>query len=245
MFSRGIDGGCAVSFVRVSLRKSHTVIRAAVLPPCKNYSPMSVEELPLAPQLTETGSIIIAGPPMSGKYELMHRIFGAQSEHALVLSTGHDADSVREDYESITDNSGDAVGVIDCVSSEQGADVTDTEFTKYVSSPKNLTDLGVKFTELADAMADDEPTVGLHSLSQLLMYWEADRIYQFTRVLLGQTQNEEWPTIAVINATMHDEQTIHTLLDPFDTVVDTRTEDEGREMRIRGQLSSPTPWQQF
>ena len=245
MSARGIDGGRAAAFGRGSLRESHTVIRAAVLPLPKSHPPMSVEELPLAPQLTETGSIIIAGPPMSGKYELMHRIFGARSDHALVLSTGHDADAVRDDYESITDNSGDAVGVIDCVSSEQGADLEDTEYTKYVSSPKNLTDLGVKFTELTDAMAADDPVVGLHSLSQLLMYWEADRIYQFTRVLLGQTQNEGWPTVAVINATMHDEQTIHTLLDPFDTVVDTRTEDEGREMRIRGRLSSPTPWQQF
>lgn len=206
---------------------------------------MSVEELPLASQLTDTGSIIIAGPPMTGKYELMHRIFGARADSALVVSTGHDAEAVRADYEEITGNSGDVVGVIDCVSSEQGSDLDDTELTKYVSSPKNLTDLGVKFTELADAMADDDPAVGLHSLSQLLMYWEADRIYQFARVLLGQTQNEGWPTVAVINSTMHDEQTIHTLLDPFDTVVDTRTEDEGREMRIRGRLSSPTPWQEF
>jgi len=206
---------------------------------------MSVEELPLAPRLTDTASIIIAGPPMSGKYELMHRIFGATADHALVLSTGHDANAVREDYTSITGNDGDSAAVIDCVSREQGADVEDTEFTKYVSSPKNLTDLGVKFTQLAETMAELEPTVGLHSLSQLLMYWEADRIYQFTRVLLGQTGNEGWPTVAVINSTMHDEQTIHTLLDPFETVVDTRTEDDGRQMRIRGRLSSPTPWQQF
>lgn len=206
---------------------------------------MSVEELPLADRLTDTPSIIIAGSPMSGKYELMHRIFGARADRALVLSTGHDATTVREDYESLTGNDGEAIGVVDCVSREQGADVEDTELTKYISSPKNLTDLGVKFTQLTEAMADDDLTVGLHSLSQLLMYWEADRIYQFTRVLLGQTQNEHWPTIAVINETMHDEQTIHTLLDPFETVVDTRTTDDGRELRIRGRLSSPTPWQQF
>jgi hypothetical protein len=206
---------------------------------------MSVTELPLADRLTDTPSIIVAGPPMSGKYELMHRIFGARADRALVLSTGHDAPTVREDYETLTGHDGDAIGVVDCVSREQGSDVEDTELTKYISSPKNLTDLGVKFTQLTEAMADDDLTVGLHSLSQLLMYWEADRIYQFTRVLLGQTQNEHWPTIAVINETMHDEQTIHTLLDPFETVVDTRTADDGRELRIRGRLSSPTPWQQF
>jgi len=44
---------------------------------------------------------------------------------------------------------------------------------------------------------------------------------------------------------MHDERTLHTLLDPFDTVVDTRTTDEGWEMRARDRSSSPTAWQEF
>ena len=97
MSATGIDGGRAAAFDRGSLRESHTVIRAAVLPLPKSHLPMSVEELPLAPQLTETGSIIIAGPPMSGTYALMHRIFGAPSEHALVLPTGHAAAAGRDD----------------------------------------------------------------------------------------------------------------------------------------------------
>ncbi len=206
---------------------------------------MSVEELPLAPMLTDAESVIISGPPMSGKYELMHRILGATAANALVLSTGHAADRVRSDYTAKTGRAADSIAIVDCVSQEQGVETEDTNTTKYVSSPKNLTELGVKFTQLAENMDGTDTAVGLHSLSQLLMYWDADRIYQFTRVLLGQTRNQGWKTVAVINSTMHDEQTLHTLIDPFDTVVDTRTTDDGWEFRARDRRSAPTEWQQF
>jgi len=207
---------------------------------------MSVEELPLAPTLTDAESVVIAGPPMSGKYDLMHRLLGEAGHRAIVLSTGHDAERVRTDYTETTGNDAETVAIVDCVSREQGGEADDTELTKYASSPKNLTELGVKFTELAEHWEDQpETTVGVHSLSQLLMYWDADRIYQFIRVLLGRTRNQDWLTVAVINSTMHDERTLHTLLDPFDTVVDTRTTDEGWEMRARDRSSSPTAWQQF
>jgi len=207
---------------------------------------MSVEELPLAPTLTDAESVVIAGPPMSGKYELMHRILGKAGERAIVLSTGHDAERIRGDYAETTGHDPDACAIVDCVSREQGSEVEDTDRTKYASSPKNLTELGVKFTELAENWEEQSgTTVGVHSLSQLLMYWDADRIYQFVRVLLGRTRNQDWLTVAVINSTMHDERTLHTLLDPFDTVVDTRTTDEGREMRARDRSSSPTAWQEF
>ena len=207
---------------------------------------MSVEELPLAPTLTDAESVVIAGPPMSGKYELMHRILGEAADRAIVLSTGHDAERVRTDYTETTGHDPDSIAIVDCVTREQGSDIADTELNKYASSPKNLTELGVKFTELAENW-DDQPetSVGLHSLSQLLMYWDADRIYRFVRVLLGRTRNQGWLTVAVINSTMHDERTLHTLLDPFDTIVDTRTTDEGWEMRLRNRSSSPTPWEQF
>jgi len=207
---------------------------------------MSVEELPLAPTLTDAESVVIAGPPMSGKYELMHRILGEAADRAIVLSTGHDAERVRTDYTETTGHDSDSIAIVDCVTREQGSDIADTDLNKYASSPKNLTELGVKFTELAERWeGNPETAVGVHSLSQLLMYWDADRIYQFVRVLLGRTRSQDWLTVAVINSTMHDERTLHTLLEPFDAVVDTRTTDDGWEMRLRDRSSSPTPWQQF
>ncbi|MCL9816112.1 DUF7504 family protein [Natronocalculus amylovorans] len=190
-------------------------------------------------------SIVISGPPMSGKYELWHRLLGTEADRSLVISTGHPADRVRDDYITLSGHSGDSIGIVDCVSREQQRDVADDEFTKYASSPKNLTDIGVKFTELIETMRGEEVAVGVHSLSQLLMYWDVDRIYQFTRVLLGQARSEGWPTIAVINSTMHEERVLHTLLDPFEAVIDTRTTDTDRELRVRDRTGLPGEWERF
>jgi len=88
---------------------------------------MSVEELPLAPTLTDAESVVIAGPPMSGKYELMHRLFGAAGDRAIVLSTGHDAERVRTDYTETTGHDPDSIGIVDCVTREQGKSVEDTD----------------------------------------------------------------------------------------------------------------------
>ncbi|WP_138007529.1 DUF7504 family protein [Halalkalirubrum salinum] len=190
-------------------------------------------------------AIVISGPPMSGKYQLLLRLLGAIADRAIVVSTGHDAETISEEYQSLTGHDDRSIGVIDCVTREQRQSVTDTELRKYASSPKNLTEIGVKFTELTEVMDGQDVAVGVHSLSQLLMYWEADRIYQFTRVLLGQARSQGWPVIAVINPTMHDEQVVHTLVDPFDTVVDTRVSETAREFRVRNRTSSPSEWRSF
>ncbi|MGM0605594.1 MAG: DUF7504 family protein [Halobacteriota archaeon] len=207
---------------------------------------MPVNELPIRSSLAaDTGSVVVAGPPMSGKYELLFRLLCEKADRALVISTGHDAARVRDDYESLTGSTPDSLGVVDCVTRAHQRDVSDTDLTKYVSSPKNLTAIGVKFTELTETMQGEDVAVGVHSLSELLMYWDADRIYQFTRVLLGQTRSEGWFTGAVISSTMHEERTLHTLLDPFDAVVDTRTTDDGRECRLRNRTGSPCEWHSF
>ena len=206
--------------------------------------PANNHPLPSALDLQKE-SVVISGPPMSGKYELLHRLLGAEADRALVISTGHPADRVREDHTSLTGHSAETIGIVDCVSREQQRDVVDDELTKYASSPKNLTDIGVKFTELIETMRGDDVAVGVHSLSQLLMYWDVDRIYQFTRVLLGQARSEGWLTVAVINSTMHEERVLHTLLDPFEAVVDTRTTDTAREFRVRDRTGLPGEWESF
>lgn len=215
-----------------------TVTETEVMPVAHSPFPASL--------FSDNESVAIAGPPMSGKYELLHRLLGEAGEDgAIVVSTGHIVDRVREDYGTFTDADPDGLSVIDCVSKEQDQSITDTRHDKFVNSPKNLTELGIKLTELIEDRRGESIAVGVHSLSQLLMYWEADRIYQFTRVFLGQTRNEGWFTAAVIGSTMHDERTLHTLLDPFDAIVDTRVDDDGRAFRIRDRTAGPGEWNAF
>ncbi|ELZ34228.1 MULTISPECIES: DUF7504 family protein [Halorubrum] len=190
-------------------------------------------------------SVLISGPPMSGKYDLFNRLLASWSDGPVVISTGRTAEKVRGDYEELTGNPGDDVVVIDCVTHEQGDKREDTPTTKYVASAGNLTDIGIKFTDVVESSAGRERAVGIYSLSQLLMYWDPERIYQFTRVMTSQTSGEGWPFVGVLGSTAHDEQVVHTLHEPFETVVETRVDDDAREFRVRGRVGQPSDWKPF
>lgn len=190
-------------------------------------------------------SVLVAGPPMSGKYDLFHRLLDAWTEEPIVISTGRTAEKVRADHAEITDASGDDAIVVDCVSREQGKTVEDTARTKYVDSAGDLTDIGVKFTNVVEELEEGrDHAVGLYSISELLMYWDPERIYQFVRVLSSQATGQEWPFVAAVGSTAHDEAALHTLYEPFDQVVETRV-DGDREFRLRGRVGAPTDWQHF
>lgn len=195
--------------------------------------------------VTDADSVLLVGPPMSGKYDLFHQLLAEWSDEPIVISTGRTAGKVRADHEQITDMNGESVIVVDCVSREQGETVTDTPRTKYVDSAGDLTDIGVKFTNVVEDVGDDTAhAVGLFSISELLMYWDSERIYQFVRVLSSQASGQDWPFVGAVGSTAHDESTLHTLYEPFDRIVETRVDDE-REFRVRGRVGSPTDWQSF
>ncbi|WP_418281293.1 DUF7504 family protein [Halorubrum sp. DTA98] len=195
--------------------------------------------------VVDADSVLISGPPMSGKYDLFMRLLAIWSDAPIVISTGNTAEKTRADYERITDRTGDDLVVIDCVTHEQGEKVPDTPTTKYVASAGNLTDIGIKFTDVVESSTGRKRAVGVYSLSQLLMYWDPERIYQFTRVLVSQASGEGWPLVGAVGSTAHDEQVIHTLHEPFEVVVETRIDDDQREFRARGRVGQPTEWTRF
>jgi hypothetical protein len=191
-----------------------------------------------SPELPEVGgesTVLIAGPPMSGKYELLLGLLGSLGDRSIVVSTEDGADRVRAEFESTAGpRPENGLGVVDCVSARNEA-VTDTELTKYASAPDNLTAIGVKFTDLAESFRNRgfaDVSVGFHSLSTLLMYFDVERVYRFLRVFNGQVEDSGWTGVATLGSTMHDERTLHTLYDPFGTVVETRVEAD-REYRVR------------
>jgi len=197
---------------------------------------------PVPDAVATADSVLISGPPMSGKYTLSLQLLDTWSNAPILVSTGRTAETVREEYAQITGEQNDDLVVIDCLTSQQGTTPAETPHTKYVNNPGDLTAIGVKFTDVVEASPDRDRAVGVYSLSELLMYWEPDRIYQFTRVLASQASGQEWPFVGVVGSTTHDEQVIHTLYEPFETIVETRVGDDGREFRVRDRLGEPSPW---
>ena len=200
--------------------------------------------------LPRDATLVVAGPPMTGKYVVMLSILAHHADDSIVISTKNAADRVVADFEEIAGELGDRrVGVIDCVSHPERLDESDSELVKHVQSPENLTRIGVKFTELFEEFYDEDPEVqtgvGLHSISQLLMHSELKNVYQFLQVLTGQIRSADWLGVAVVDTNI-DEEDLQTIYHHFDGIVQTRENESGqRELRVRGIRPSVSEWAVF
>lgn len=191
-------------------------------------------------------NLMIAGPPMSGKYDLFLGLLQHEGDNVVVISTQRGAEEIRRDIEDRWGNVDDEeIAIVDCVSKLRGGDVKDDTHTRYVQSPKNLTRIGVAFTDFYTRWEGERTRVGFHALSNLVMYTDLETVYKFLQVLNGQVYNAGWLSVMVYDPSMHDERVTHTLQDPFDGIIDTRENDGRREFRIRGLESTPTDWTGF
>jgi hypothetical protein len=201
--------------------------------------------IPIA-DLAAGRSVLIRGPAMSGKYDLLLRLLGSLADRSILVSTSRQQRGARSDFENYGDP--ETFGVVDCASRVQGQDEGGGDLVRYASSPKNLTEVGVKFTDLVEQFqddGDDPAAVGVHSVSELLMYAETEQVYQFLRVLLAEAQGMDWPAVAVVDDDAAGEQAVTTLSQPFDAVVTTRRDDEGQSFRYHDGAGDQSDWVPF
>ncbi|MFB6221554.1 MAG: hypothetical protein ABEH90_08955 [Halolamina sp.] len=179
--------------------------------------------------LATDDSVLVRGPALSGKYGLLLDLLAAYSEHAVLVSTSRQAAGARTDFAAYGDP--DRLAVVDATTRVQDGDGEDP-LLRYASSPRNLTAIGVKFTGLVELLREREPetvAVGVHSLSELLMYRDVERVFQFVRVMLGECRDLDWPMVATIDDTAVAEPAVSTLAQPFDAVIETRIADDGSQ----------------
>lgn len=193
-----------------------------------------------------TQTVLISGPPQTGKYRLFHALLDERGDHPVVIATAKTADDVRADHQRTVGSDGEFF-VVDCLSAGRGDHPRDTELTKYVDSPGNLTRIGVKVTEILESLppADTAPVVGVHSVSQLLLHAGLEQTYQFVHILAQQTAAEEIPLVAVLNDRAHDEQTVNAIFERFEGRIETRTTNGEHEFRTRAPLADPTEWKRI
>ena len=179
-------------------------------------------------EVTAETTLLISGPPMSGKYELMLRLLADTCDRVVLVTTKNRCSRIVNDYRAVAGEiPADHLGVIDCVSHDDG-DGTDSidAIVKHVKSPGNLTRIGVSFTELLDrfdgAGEGSHGGVGIHSLSQVIMHTDAKQLYRFLHVLTGQIRNAGWMGIAVIDDSVAAPEDLSLLQHHFDGVLQTR-----------------------
>jgi len=179
-------------------------------------------------------NILLAGPPLTGKRALGFDILAAgvdAGDGAVVVSTKDSAQRVLSDLERRFDYENQPVAVVDCVTRQQGiSDVTEDERIKYVSSPVDMTGIGIKLSEILEEFYQTREIkhnrVMLHSLSTLLMYSDLQTVFRFLHVFTGRIQSVDGLGLFAIDSTAHDDQTMNTLKQLFDGIVTTHEEGE-------------------
>jgi KaiC/GvpD/RAD55 family RecA-like ATPase len=178
-------------------------------------------------------NLLVSGAPMTGKREIALRLLAAGSgrgEGAIVVTTKDAADRILDEYTDLVEDA--TVGVIDCVTKQQGVgNVTEDPRVKYASSPVDMTGIGIQLSEFLEefygSQGLERNRVLLYSLSTLLMYSNLQTVFRFLHVFTGRIQSADALGVYVIDSTAHDDQTMNTLSQLFDGVIDVEEGDDG------------------
>lgn len=210
------------------------------------YDVSEIDILDPVGELEPGTSILVSGPPMTGKRRLVFRILaegGRKQENSIVVTSDRNADSVLDEYRKYHDDV-DRVGVVDC-SGSKAPDQSDTDKVSYVSSPSDLTGISIHVSEFMEEFRqnDIKLRVAVISVSTLLMYLDIETVFRFLHVFTSRIQNVGALGVFVIDSTSIEYQTLSTIKQPFDGVVEFRDNDDGPpELRVTGITPQPTEW---
>lgn len=179
-------------------------------------------------------NLLITGPPLSGKRRLALDILAdgtRQQEGAIVVTTKDSGEKILKEYRKrVDDIEGKPLGVVDCVTKQRGVgNAEDGPQLKYASSPVDMTGIGIKLSEFLQDFYErkglQQNRVLMHSVSTLLMYSDLQTVFRFLHVFTGRVQSANGLGLYVIDSTAHDDQTMNTLTQLFDGVVELSEED--------------------
>lgn len=195
-------------------------------------------------------SILLSGPPLTRKRELMIRLLDGNpdaGEGSIMVTTKTGAGKLLEGFRGWHgDRAVDNLHVIDCVTKERGIGrVQETETTSYLSSPRDMTGLSISLSGLFQQYHRSESPMrfGIHSLSTFLMYHNLPRVYRMIHVLSGQVESADALGVFVVDSPTDRE--LDMLSQLVDGVVETRETETGCELRLRGLGGRKAGWQSY
>jgi KaiC/GvpD/RAD55 family RecA-like ATPase len=172
-------------------------------------------------------NILLTGPPLSGKRALCLDLLAAGTENgegSIIVTTKDSGDLMLERFADRTSYESRPVAVVDCVTKQQGDDAPERNRVKYASSPVDMTGIGIQLSEFLQAFYQDRNIthnrVMLHSLTTLLIYSDLQTVFRFLHVFTGRVQSVDGLGLYCIDETAHDQQTLNTLKQLFDGVVE-------------------------
>ncbi|WP_440989838.1 RAD55 family ATPase [Haloarchaeobius baliensis] len=206
------------------------------------------DHLPVG-ELRPGTNLLLTGPQGVGKYDLLCDLLATgvdRGQHAVVVSTNKSAPGVRADVSGRTATDTPNLAVVDCVSQRRDEPTPPDPNVQYVASPSDFSSMGMAASEFLERAGegDGATRLGLHSLSKLLLEADVKTVFRFTHILTGRLSGVEGLGVATLDDN-HDQQTMNTLRQLFDGVVETRQGLDSRECRVAGVAGTPTEWTGF
>lgn len=201
---------------------------------------LPVDEIPAGTNL------LVVGPPLTGKRPLALSLIDdgcEQGEGGIIVGTQEGTDTIRKRAPNVWRQveSGNA-GIVDCVTRQRGERVGDEDNVKYISSPGDITDLGIRLGGIFRRLEPvcDRARLGVSTVSTMLMYADARRVYRFLHVFTGHIERLGWLSVGVLDSS--NREAFDTLAPLYDGMIQTRSTEEGRELRVVGLERKPTDW---
>ena len=218
------------------------------------YDLTSVLDFDALSEVRPGSSILVSGPAMTGKQQLVYDILadGArEGDGAVVVTTSDKAADVAEEFhERVPGLEGAQLGVVDC-RGEGGADpeLIDGVSVHQVSSPGDLTGIGIGITKALEGLHNsgrERGRLALVSLSTMLTYTDKKTVFKFCHVLSSRLDAAGYIGVFTIDSGAHDKQTIQVIKQAFDGLIEVRElQSGGREGRVMGLADEPTDWQKL
>ncbi|MFB6107680.1 MAG: RAD55 family ATPase [Haloplanus sp.] len=185
-------------------------------------------------------NLLVSGPAMSGKRRLVFELLAIGDDPVVVVTTDDPANRIRARFTDLgVAFDADRFRIVDA----SGAPGDDAEDVHHVSSPSDLTGMGVAFTKAVDDFAEpDRLRLGFLSISTLLQYVDDERTFSFLHVLTRRAAAGDYFGAYTIDPTTHEDRFVNVVTSIFDAVVELRETDDGREVRVRGLPDADSGW---
>lgn len=202
-------------------------------------------------------NILILAPPMSLGDQLAYALTKPlPGEYAIVLSTNERAAEVVDAFK-LAGADKRFTGVIDAITKSSTPTIVDTPRLMFVSSPTDLTGIGIKFSNMIETIFEGEFSDGeaglfpppirfcVNSISTLLMYRRLEVLYQFLHVLTAKLKKIEGVGVYLLNSESFDEKTLSLIKQLMTCVIEIKVEQNINFLRIRGITGVNGDWMKF
>lgn len=180
-------------------------------------------------------TLLVSAPLPAGQQFIMRSLKQGlcNDEGGLVITTDDTAAAITEALEEM-DAPTDRLRIIDCQTDTTGV-TDDPAVVQDVDTPRDLTDIGIGFTNAFDdfeEMNTDRGRCGLLSLTILLSYVDQETAYRFCQTLSRGLNEKGFFGLLLLDQNAHDTQTVTTLRRAVDGMIEIKPSEDAYELRI-------------